>query len=92
MYELFFLDPRVDLGNTLTVISTYSICPFAFGVVYLLRFLKTRAKRPLWIGLLLVLLPPLLIAFAIQIDCWRMDYIAGPDTVDYFDFIPRTPQ
>lgn len=85
MYKLFFLDPRINLGAVLTLILVFSAIPFAFGAVFLARFYKTGVKRSLWAGLGLALLPAPAAALGIQLFCWYLDYIGGPELTGLFN-------
>lgn len=84
MYKLFFLDPTINTGNILVMIYTFSFIPFSFGLIYLLRFFRERDRHSLWVSTSLIMGPPLLAAVVIQLLCWYMDYIGGPNLVSTF--------
>lgn len=89
MEPVFFISPAVELLTLLILCYSFIACSFAGGVVWLLRYKKTKIKRSLFLGLSLIILPSILSMLALQLEGWWLDYRIGPDMICHFDISPR---
>jgi len=82
------MDPYFLFGSTanellavMGLCCVVTACALAFGSVHLYRYYKTRARRSLALGLLLILGVPALAYLGLVLDANLIEWRVGPDLI-----------
>lgn len=76
-----FGGPSEELLAMLGLCCAATVCSLAFGGVHLYRYYKTRARRSLVLGLLLIVGGPILAYLGVVLDANLIQKRVGPDLV-----------
>ena len=71
-----------ELLAVLILCCAVTVCALALGCVHLYRYYKTRARRSLVLGLLLIVGVPILAYLGLVLDANLIQWRVGPDMVD----------